>query len=79
MGFGRAATYNPIAPMAGGGLSGSFAPQNPSAPSRRTIAYHLNLLPVLSMSPRRVLREMLKQPGTPNAVDIGYLTIDSDY
>jgi hypothetical protein len=40
----------------------------------KSLAYHLDLLPILGTSPRKALRGLLGQPGNPNATDLGYLT-----
>jgi len=52
--------------------------------SQRTMAphsleYHLDLLPILGTGPRRALRDLWRQPGSPEAASLGYLTFTGSH
>jgi hypothetical protein len=43
-------------------------------PAPKSLEYHLDLLSILSASPRRAWRDMVRQPGSPSAASLGYLS-----
>jgi hypothetical protein len=47
---------------------------NPTMPAPKSLEYHVDLLSILSTSPRRALRDIVRQPGSPDAASFGYLT-----
>jgi hypothetical protein len=52
--------------------------------SQRTMAphsleYHLDLLSILGTGPRRALRDLWRQPGSPEAAGLGYLTLTGSH
>jgi hypothetical protein len=46
----------------------------PRMPAPASLEYHLDLLSILATSPRRALSGLWRQPGSPDAPTLGYLT-----
>jgi hypothetical protein len=51
--------------------------RSPGMPVPKMLQYHLDLLSILSASPRQAWRNIMRQPGSPDAGSFGYLTFSS--
>ena len=47
---------------------------SPRIMAPKGLAYHLDVLSILGTSPRQALRDLWRQPGSPNGASLGYFT-----